>query len=149
MKVYLAAAWGRRAELLPVAAYLRSLGIEVTSNWLAELADTPVDPDFLRSRAEIDLADIDRADCLVRFSDVVLGSRVHISLLSCARMFEFGYAHRSGKRLYVVGGVQNIFDQLSSVIHVKTVNELYQRLVADSALFDAHDRTFEEAYNYE
>lgn len=149
MRVYLAAAWGRRAELLPVAAYLRSLGIEVTSNWLAELADTPVDPDFLRSRAEIDLADIDRADCLVRFSDVVLGSRVHTSLLSCARMVEFGYAAARGKRLYVVAGPQNVFDYLSSVIHVKTVNELYQRLVADSALFDAHDRTFEEAYNYE
>lgn len=143
MRVYLAAAWGRRLEILAVAERLRSLGIEVTSRWLIEETDMSNNRDqFLAERAEIDLADVDSADALVRFTDV-LTPTVDSRLVSCARMVEFGYAKARGKRLYVCGGHQNVFDFLPGVIHIKDVDELCNVLVADHWLSFS---TFEEAY---
>jgi nucleoside 2-deoxyribosyltransferase len=137
MKIYLAAAWSRREEISTIAEKLRNLGVEITSNWLTE--ETTFDPKsggrekFLRDRAYIDLNDIDRADALVRFTDVYIDRETHksqqlvpIHLISGARMFEMGYAKAKGKTLYVVGGKQNVFDRLDGVVHVKDVDELYK-----------------------
>lgn len=45
-------------------------------------------------------------------------------LLSCARMFEFGMAWERGIPVVTVGGKQNIFDELSNVVHLGTVEDL-------------------------
>jgi hypothetical protein len=135
VKFYLAAAWSRRQEMLVVAEKLRSLGVEITSNWLNEETQdqSKVTKKFLRSRAYLDLRDVDEADALVRFTDYECQGTVIFSpaLLSCARMVEFGYAKAKGKTLYVVGGYQNIFDRLDGIVHVQDVNELYKILAQE------------------
>ena len=130
MKVYLAAAWGRRAEIEEVAVRLRKLGVEITSNWLSEekAQQTGAKEKFLRDRAYLDLEDVARADAIVRFTDPeFLDKTTELApkaLMSGARMVEFGYAKALGKTLYVVGGKQNVFDRLDGIVHLKDVDEL-------------------------
>jgi nucleoside 2-deoxyribosyltransferase len=132
MRVYLAAAWSRREEISLVADRLRVVGVEITSNWLTEetALQTGAKEKFLRDRAYIDLADVDRADALVRFTDpeVFMRHPVAQPLLSCARMVEMGYALAKGKTVYVVGGKQNVFDYLGSVVHVQDTDALVKLL---------------------
>ena len=132
MKIYLAAAWSRREEILSVAERLRAVGVEITSKWLTEESGMMVggEEKFLRERAYIDLEDVDAADALVRFTDTVPTdvSLVPKHLISGARMFEMGYAKARGKTLYVVGGKQNVFDRLDGIIHVKDVDALISLL---------------------
>jgi nucleoside 2-deoxyribosyltransferase len=140
MRVYLAAAWSRRAEIALVAEKLRAVGVEITSNWLAEekAMQTGAMEKFLRDRAYIDLSDVDRADAIVRFTDAYVDHEkttpwmdrkttpymIPSHFASGARMFEMGYAKARGKTMYVVGGKQNVFDRLDGVIHLKDVDEL-------------------------
>jgi hypothetical protein len=134
MKVYLAAAWSRREEISKVADRLRAVGVEITSNWLTEetALQTGAKEKFLRDRAYIDLADVDRADALVRFTDFEALNLdfkpISRRLLSAARMVEMGYALKAGKTVYVVGGKQNIFDYLGSVVHVQDTDALVKLL---------------------
>ena len=143
MKVYLAAAWSRRLEILEVAHKLENVGVEITSNWLTEEAgmNTGAREKFLRDRAYIDLADVDRADILVRFTDpeyletdvyeaytTLLRNPVPRKLLSAARMVEMGYALAKGKTVIVIGGKQNVFDRVASVVHLDTVDDLVRYL---------------------
>lgn len=130
MRVYLAAAWSRRAEIEEVAVRLRELGVVITSNWLTEekALQTGAKEKFLRDRAYLDLNDVAEADAIVRFTDpefldteTPLVSR---ALISGARFVEFGYAKALGKTLYVVGGKQNVFDRLDGIVHLKDVDEL-------------------------
>ena len=130
MKVYLAAAWGRREEILRVADRLQSVVVEITSGWLTEEEgmQSGSKERFLRERAYVDLQDVDKADAIVRFADVNLKRKVDRALVSGARMFEFGYAKARGKTLYVVGGKQNVFDRLDGIVHVKDVDALVRLL---------------------
>ena len=126
MKVYLAAAWSRRLEIKAIAERLTALGVEITSRWLDEEVgmELKCSEHFLRDRAYVDLADVDAADAIVRFTDRVTSDTVSKNLISGARMVEFGYAKARGKTLYVVGGKQNVFDNLDGIVHLKDVNEL-------------------------
>jgi nucleoside 2-deoxyribosyltransferase len=130
MKIYLAAAWGRREEILRVADRLRLVGVEITSNWLTEEEgmQSGSKERFLRERAYVDLQDVDRADVLVRFADTPRTRSVPRALISGARMFEMGYAKAKGKGLIVVGGKQHVFDRLADVIHVKDADALVRFL---------------------
>ena len=125
MKVYLAAAWSRRLEIKAVAERLTDLGVEVTSRWLTEAGlATKASDKFLRESAYVDLADVDAADAIVRFTDNSTADFVAKQLISGARMVEFGYAKARGKTLYVVGGKQNVFDHLDGIVHLADINEL-------------------------
>lgn len=134
MKVYLAAAWSRRAEIEQIAARLKAKGVEITSNWLYEETRPPevAHRSWMRERAHIDLGDVDRADAIVRFTDpasqVFDEQPIDRRLLSAARMVEFGYAKAKGKALIVVGGHQNVFDFMEGVLHVKDADELVKHL---------------------
>ena len=130
MKIYLAAAWGRREEILRVADRLRLVGVEITSNWLTEEEgmQSGSKERFLRERAYVDLQDVDKADALVRFADTPRTRSVPRALISGARMFEMGYAKAKGKGLIVVGGKQHVFDRLADVIHVKDADALVRLL---------------------
>ena len=130
MRVYLAAAWGRREEILRVADRLCLEGIDVTSGWLTEEEgmQSGSKERFLRERAYVDLQDVDRADVLVRFADTPRTRSVPRALISGARMFEMGYAKAKGKGLIVVGGKQNVFDRLDGIIHIKDADALVRLL---------------------
>lgn len=133
MKVYLAAAFCRKDEILGIAEELRSLGIEVTSRWLVEQKDIPTDRSratFLAGRAQIDLDDIDRADVLVRFSDDLSSPTVPSHLATGSRMGETLWALAHNKTVIVVGGYQCVFDYLPQVVHVKNVDVLKYTLIA-------------------
>lgn len=135
MKVYLAAAWSRRAEIEQIAARLKAKGVEITSNWLYEETRPPevAHRSWMRERAHIDLGDVDRADAIVRFTDPETQTAdpeadVDRRLLSAARMVEFGYAKAKGKALIVVGGHQNVFDFMTGVVHLPDADALVKYL---------------------
>jgi hypothetical protein len=130
MRCYLAAAWGRREEILRVANRLRLEGVAITSSWLTEEEgmQSGNKERFLRERAYVDLQDVDRADILVRFADMPRTRKVAKALISGARMFEMGYAKAKGKGLVVVGGKQHVFDRLDGIVHVKDADALVRLL---------------------
>lgn len=127
MKVYLAAAFCRKEEILGVAKQLEEIGITVTSRWLTEQKDVPTDvskAEFLAQRAQIDLDDIDCADILVRFSDDLSTPTVPSHLATGSRMGETCWALAHNKMVVVVGGHQCVFDYLPQVYHVRDLEEL-------------------------
>jgi hypothetical protein len=136
MKVYLAAAFCRKEEILEVAHQLEELGITVTSRWLTEQKDVPTDTSksaFLAERAQIDLDDIDRADVLVRFSDDLSSPTVPSHLATGSRMGETLWALAHDKTVIVVGGHQCVFDYLPRIMHVSGVSKLKRLLLLAQA----------------
>jgi hypothetical protein len=127
VKVYLAGAFSRQAELRNVALELEALGIEVTSRWLYETGpENPKDRQWYRRETAFkDIQDLRAADILVRFTDKFESDETVPSyLLSCARMFEFGMAWERGIPVVTVGGTQNVFDSLPNIIHLPDVESL-------------------------
>lgn len=130
LKIYLAAAWHRKAEIAAIAAELNQIpGIQVQARWLTEqgavgglTAHGRVK--FLRSRALVDVSDVRACDILVRFSDDLNVETVPAALATGSRMFEMGMAYDAGKPVIVVGGYQPVFDYLPNVTHVRDVAEL-------------------------
>ena len=129
MKVYLAARYSLKNQMVEYAHELRSLDIEVTSRWLEEphsptsqIGD--VSEDLMRQYAQIDVEDIHAADTLVFFSvdpttPTVRGGR-HV---------EFGYALALGKSILVVGPKENIFHFLPSVRFVTSWRQAVNALI--------------------
>lgn len=130
IRLYLAAAWSRRDEIAAVADELieQIPGLEITARWLREptvLGSKIVRGNrFRRRRAQEDVADVRKADVLVRFSDDLSGTTVPAKLATGSRMFEQGLAYAEGKRIVVVGGHQPIFDYLPGIVHLRHVDEL-------------------------
>jgi hypothetical protein len=130
LKIYLAAAWHRKAEIAGIADELNLIpGIRVQSRWLTEQGNigglsAHGRMKFLRSRALIDVADVRECDILVRFSDDLSMGTVPAALATGSRMVEMGIALADGKPVIVVGGHQPVFDYLPNVIHVRDVAEL-------------------------
>lgn len=129
IKVYLAAAWSRREEMRQIATMLRADGISVVSRWLDEPGGLQMgeSPSFLAHRAQIDLEDIRSCDVLARFADPV-AEWCDPKLLTGARHTEMGYALALGKRLFVVGRCQNVFDYLPEVTLLAGVEALKYHL---------------------
>jgi hypothetical protein len=127
MRVYLMARYGRREEMLRVAADLEAMGHEVTSRWIRgdhELQDELLntDPEF-RDREGVrfatdDLEDLLRAQCAIAFTEE---PGVKSGRGRGGRHFEAGVAfafhmmslHPSGfvapVRLILVGHKENVF----------------------------------------
>lgn len=107
MKIYLAAPWAERELMQQHAEVLTNLGITVTSRWLqaAHIEGPPA------QCAQIDLDDIDAADAILLFSVGPRGT----SFTGGGRCIEFGYAIAKGKQLFLIGAVENVFHELSSV----------------------------------
>lgn len=126
MKVYLAGAFSRQAELRNVATDLAALGIEVTSRWLYEKGpENPKDRQWYRRETAFqDIQDVRAADILVRFTDDLTSETIPSKLGSCARMFEFGMAWERGIPVVTVGGTQNVFDSLPNIVHLPDVESL-------------------------
>lgn len=115
--IYIAARYSRKTEMRVVAAYLREIGLIVTSRWLDEQisADAQLgdhSPIFYKETARIDLDDIVQSDTLLFFSENPL-----VGTPRGGRHVEFGYALSLGKRVVVIGGPENIFHYLPQVVH--------------------------------
>lgn len=120
--VYLAARYGRRAELSGYAGQLREAGYTVTSRWLDTAEEGA--PDFLtiRSWAEQDIEDLDAAETVVCFSEALNETDSEYS--RGGRHVELGYALARDKRVFVVGPVENVFMALGQVHHADRWEEV-------------------------
>jgi len=122
MKIYIAARYDRRFEMLGVAADLMRAGHEVTSTWIE--GGRGSDPELVA--AIEDIADLGRADCLVTFTE-----RPERNVAWAARggrHVEFGIALATGKRLCLVGLRENVFHHLPRVEIYATVPDLIEGL---------------------
>jgi len=118
MKIYIAARYDRRFEMLGVASMLMRAGHDVTSRWIE--GGRGDDPAIIP--AVEDLIELARADCLVSFTEdpdrnVPWAARG-------GRHVEFGIAVATGKRLCIVGPRENIFHHLLSVEAYASVADL-------------------------
>jgi nucleoside 2-deoxyribosyltransferase len=105
-KMYLAARWARRTEMTGQAAVVERYGHVVTSSWIWKQGDAEANEEC----ALVDVADIDRSDCLVIFTDP-LGS----AQTGGGRHFEMGYAYATGKLIIVIGDREHVFCHLPAV----------------------------------
>jgi len=126
MKVYLAARYGRRLELLEYARQLEQRGIAVTSQLLSE--DSPSEAEaFCRCGplrwALQGLEDVTAADTLILFSEPpaepVAGAE------RGGRHVEFGIALALGMRCVVVGPRENVFHHLDAAGSLLPSVEVY------------------------
>lgn len=125
MKLYLAGAWSRKAEIAAIAEELNKIpGIIVDARWLFEEVPVEYNEAFRRERARMDVEDVRAADILVRFTDDLTKPTVPSGLATGARMFEMGLAYQMNKPIIVVGGHQPIFDYLPEIQHLLNVNRL-------------------------
>jgi hypothetical protein len=118
MRIYLAARYDRRWEMLGVAASLERVGHDVTSKWIegGRGNDPAVVP------AVEDLIDLSQADCLVSFTEAP--ARGVAWAARGGRHVEFGVALATGKRLCIVGPRENIFHHLLAVEAYASVGDL-------------------------
>lgn len=136
MRIYLAARYGRRAELIVYAERLIARGHEITSRWLQgahEILDEQIhagqETKLIQRFAQEDLADLLRADCVIAFTE---SPRTRPS--RGGRHVEFGIAWAMRKLLLVVGWRENVFYALPEVLFFDTADE------AIAALPPAHTR---------
>lgn len=112
MKIYLAAHYGRRQELVEKTKQLLELAHSVTSRWLDgshQLPHDSTESEILHLRAQwatIDLEDIFQADILVCFTEQQPYTG-HPG--SGGRHVEFGYALALGLYLIIVGPRESVF----------------------------------------
>ena len=141
LSMYLASSWSRRSELVRYAYELRyHLNVDVTSRWLSEDSQPS---NLIPTKARLpqaaieDLEDVRRASMYVRWADPAYflnRQTVPRHLLSASRFVEQGYATALGKRVYIVGGLddsgktQPVFDELQNITHVKDFAEFVQYL---------------------
>lgn len=127
MRIYLAAAWSRRQEMIKLTKELeRDIpGLVINARWIKI---DPPDKTFWQRTAQEntrlaleDKQDAITSDILVRFTDDLSSSTVPAHLATGSRMVEMGMAVISGVPVIVVGGKQNLFDCLPEVQHVKNV----------------------------
>ena len=118
MRIYIAARYDRRFEMLGVTSALMRAGHEVTSRWIRR--GRGEDPELgLPSRISRDLG---RADCLVSFTEEPAAG---VSWAARGgRHVEFGIALAAGKRLCVVGPRENIFHFLPTVEVYASITDL-------------------------
>lgn len=118
MKIYIAGAYKRRLEFLPIKERLENVGHEVTSSWLSGEHDNIPE----REAAEIDLDDIQRC-CAV-----LLISQNGKPTTNGGRHFEFGYAYTLGKQLLLLGQREGVFHYLPEVRQYNNIEDLLANL---------------------
>jgi hypothetical protein len=125
MKIYLAARYDRRWEMLGVASTLTRAGHDVTSRWIE--SGRGDDPAIVP--AVEDLVDLSHADCLVSFTEDP--NRNVPWAARGGRHVEFGVALATAKRLCIVGPRENIFHHLLRVEVFRSVDELLDGLARE------------------
>ena len=112
MRVYLAARYGRRDELVKYAHILEAMGYTVTSTWLMTYDGVWADEKDLvwEGHALRDLEDIDTADAVISFTHP-RGTQTK----GGGRHVEFGYGYAKGKKMIVIGPRENVFHHLPGI----------------------------------
>lgn len=118
MKIYIAGAYKRRLEFLPLKAKLKEAGHIVTSSWLSGFHDNMIESEA----AAIDLEDIESAYA------ILLVSQNGEPTASGGRHFEFGYAYARGKRLLLLGQREGVFHYLPEVHQYNNIEDLLANL---------------------
>ena len=119
MKVYVAARFTAQQEMRGVRDVLTVLGYEVTSSWIdlsvSEVGPVGLTPDVMNAdpgrcapHAAADMADLLRADTVMVFTSVGPST-------TGGRHVELGIALAAGKRVILVGPVENIFQTLPQI----------------------------------
>lgn len=108
--VYIAAPFAMRYVLRILRNHLRNNGIEVVSDWL----DYDYTPEDQAATAVSDLADIDRADTMVLFTDAAQ----FYGRSTNGKEVELGYALAKGKRVLIVGRPVNVFHNHPECEHI-------------------------------
>lgn len=124
MKIYLASRYARREELCYYRKLLEAAGHEVTSRWLDS---TPLEEQELSEGIESkirhflseDISDIKFSDLVVCFTEYPSDSYSR-----GGRHVEFGLALAWGKRLAVVGPLENLFYYHPNVVQVSHIEAL-------------------------
>lgn len=110
MSIYLSGSFDARDIIEQYACQLIEDGHTVTSNWLWE-PPKRIGAEFhdweFRARANDDLADVDRCDTVVMFTEW--------PSTSGGRHGEFLYGVAKGKRAVLIGPRENVFHHLSVV----------------------------------
>ena len=119
MKVYLASSYSRREELIEYRGMLNRAGVVVTSTWLD--GEENKDEASRISYARQDLADVDKADMLILFTE----SR-DTPMLRGGKMVEAGYAIGRNKTVIVVGPAQCIFLEVPDIKKYPSFKEFLQ-----------------------
>lgn len=128
MKIYLAARYSRREEMLANARILNAIGHWVTSRWINgehEMHDDRPAPELARQFAEDDIADLEAADLVVAFTEEPGAKK---GRARGGRHVELGYALGMGKQVVVVGHRENVFCHLPQVIHFEDFKRLVEWL---------------------
>jgi len=131
VRIYLAAAYERKDEMMGVRDVLTALGYQVTSRWIDQppgeglgTAELSADPARGVPYAELDLADLVAADTVISFTGQ--GGRG-------GRHVEFGWAlalRRYGNpvRLILVGPREHVFHSLPEIEHYPDWSRLVMAL---------------------
>ena len=117
MKIYLAARYGRRAELQERADDLT--GHQVTARWLLGLHEGL----SKTVCASDDMEDLAAAGTLILF-----GESPSTGYYSGGQMVEFGLALAQGKRIIICGPRENVFTYLPQVEQYDTWTEVLEKL---------------------
>lgn len=130
VRVYFAARYTRRLEMVAYAADLEVTGFVITSRWLLGDHETPanrglgpVDPHDSMPWALEDIEDVKSADIVISFTEP---ARVEPG--RGGRHVEYGIALGLGKRCIVVGEYENVFHCLPAVEFYATWPEAYRAL---------------------
>jgi len=119
VKVYLAAAYSRAAEMRHVRNKLEAVGFQVVSRWIdVELFEGKED----KICASSDCRDLRSADYLLFFSDGPQATG------KGGRHVEFGIAWALGVPVLVIGPKENIFHSLPGVMHTDSLDQAIERL---------------------
>ena len=114
-RVYFAARYSHRVDLLVKASELEADGHEVTSRWITGFQEGHSDDEC----AIVDEEDVRRADTLVFFAEGVgTGDRG-----GGGRHAEFGIAYALSKNIIVVGHPEILFHSLPGIIVAADWNE--------------------------
>lgn len=120
LRVYLAARYDRRLEMVERSRDLRALGgILVTAQWVEGLHEGASDPETLGRCAAEDLADITTADLLITFTETP-----DVGFTSGGRHVELGYALGLGIPVLIVGPAENVFHHVGPHLHAQVVHRV-------------------------
>ena len=134
MKIYLAARYSRRQELLGYAAQLEELGHSVTSRWLAgnhqirddQLNDGLDELALAQRYAREDLVDVAQADLVISFTE-----EARSTTSRGGRHTEYGFALALRKRLWLIGPRENVFHCAADGIFADWTGALKALLLLD------------------
>lgn len=108
MKIYIAGRYANLEKLRQESLQFEAEGIEVVSSWLIHNSEDGLSFQEIATR---DFEDIDKSDTLVLYTEAY-GTHVP----GGGRFVEFGYALGKGKRVLIVGPLENIFSWHPSVL---------------------------------